>query len=191
MTGSHPYWNRCELELGQVIKAIPTDRVRDVYVLALDQVPQEGDRRRMTLRFSWNTNGTARARTTEHGEGARWNPGFFAGFSAAIVGDLPDLRRDWLEANGWWYTDDDFGRDEDRVHEVIVGIEGGHAAGTVDLVRRLHASDLLTGTIGAPVPILIHGTDDHDPWFRWTREANPNGLVEPVAQYARQLPTKG
>jgi hypothetical protein len=180
-----------------VIKAIPANLARDVYIVTLFFSNEEFDERLPFITVSWNTNehlASVRARSDPHSPRRReWSAQNFLAYAAAEIGESAKdpagaaLRRHWIEHDlHAWYSDEDEASDMDDAIDKNIEIHNQVLDLIVDIAAGLHSSGLIEQTLGKPVPVFINSFESGDPLTELNHKANPPQLHHVLDRLARK-----
>lgn len=92
------------------------------------------------------------------------------------------LRRDWLEAQGLWFDDDNYSYEDTARGATITK---AFVKLCVKTVQSLHASGLIEELFSRPVPVIIHELEYYDEIAVQNIEANGSALASDIAAWIR------
>jgi hypothetical protein len=122
---------------------------------------------------------------------AKWNYAFWLHNEEVVIdlsyGEHADpvginLRNQWIESLGLWYSDQEEDNDFERTIELGSEISQEFKSMVLRVAKRLHNTGVMRHVFGRDVLIIVHdleysGAED------WTRDANPSGLTTEFEQW--------
>lgn len=164
------------------LEEIPSTEVGEVYALSIFMDEENPEEEGPVLQFGYNTEAqvTKSLNLTDAKE-ARWNFAFWLQNQAAFVPDERDqyalrIRRNWLIDRGFYLTDEDFERGDDRVWELQEQRHSEYWRVSARAARRLHDEGVISSRMGGPVPVILHSLEYYEKFAALTQQANPPEL---------------
>lgn len=158
----------------------------DVYVISI--YVEDEDCYFPELRLGWNTNtrwtqccprSGQKPSASSPGE-AKWNYAFWLQKESNLIGGADDekLKHDWMSANGFNFTLDELGGNEEeydrRSHLRTIALWQIGA----ELAKQLRVSEKFTSIFGNTIPIIVHEVHMDGCEEEYVKQANQEGQAE-------------
>lgn len=193
-TASSALENHLYTRVRRAVEGLPGEDAADVYALSFWVYADEDDSRRMILDFSYTTSAQVKAslKNAASPAEAKWSFAFWLQNQIEVVGGDDDpaaaeLRDEWLDAEGFNYTDEDEESDFDRTLKLDTKVEKEFRQMCARVGRRLHESGIIASKFGRPIPIIIHNLEYDKSVMTITQRANPAGLTDEFATWVDAL----
>jgi hypothetical protein len=118
----------------------------------------------------------------------RWNFAFWLQNELVVIGHSGSdpagaaMREEWIRHLGFWYDDPaDASTWATAVGPLAAQIEAEFNQACCQLGQILHASGVITRSVGRPLPVLVHELEYYEAIARRTEAANPPGLAPELA----------
>jgi hypothetical protein len=163
------------------LRQISPVQASDAYVVSLFVYDEGDDPRRPTAMVGCNTRAQAASETKNafDEDEARWNYAFWLQNDLGVLcGSYSDP--EGVSARDDWIRDENLIVDEERsdVTAAFVRVLEG-------VVSRLHSAGVVEELFGQPIPVLIHELEYYDEIAEQNQRANPPGLADAFAEWAR------
>ncbi len=178
------------------------DLTADIYALSVYIDMEEADTNQFEILLSYNTRQQVRQELSRarSEQDAMWDFGHWvqdfrtcvathdAGFGSDRT--VPQVMA-WLKTEGLYRSASDLralieAEDYEAYHDYYEALEDGILDAAVEAVRRLHETGIVLSTFGRHIPIILHQDAFYPPLLQETREANPDGLVQPYEDWVSE-----
>ena len=171
--------------------AIPAGALTDIYAISFLVYDDEDDPRRPTMTLGYNTVSQWKSAVTRASDSteAKWNYAFWLQNQLLCFGEpgqeSADLVRNWIEAAGLWYSDEEEDADFDACMDLGARITGNFVQLCCDVARRLHERGDIQNLFERELPVIVHELEYYEEIAAQNEDCNPRRAIEEFAAWAR------
>lgn len=169
-----------------------TELPGDIYALSFFVHDEDDDPRRPTVTVGYNTTDHWRevVATASSEAEAKWNFAFWPQNEIASFGrdgtPSQELVTAWLKDIGLYYTDEQADADFDATLALDKGITEQFVAACCSAARQLHSQGIVSRSISAEVPVIVHGLEYYDAVADQNEHCNPRGVADEFIRWIRE-----